>query len=75
MSHLDWGKKQWLFNHAELEERIEQAISKEKIQESSGKVWKAITSENLNSLYKPMPRRMDAVTAEEKAIPNTDVPS
>ena len=75
MSHLDWGKKQWLFNHAELGERIEQAISKEKNQESSGKVWKAIAPETRNSLYKLMPRRMDAVIAEEKAILITDVSS
>ena len=37
---------------------------KENNQERSGKVWRAITPENLNSLYKSLPRRMAAVIAE-----------
>ena len=37
---------------------------KGKNQESSGKVWRAITLENLISLYKYMPRRMAAVIGE-----------
>ena len=37
---------------------------KGKNQESSGKVWRAITPGNLHSLYKSMPRRMAAVIAE-----------
>ena len=37
---------------------------KGKNQESSGKVWRAITPGNLHSLYKSMPRKMAAVIAE-----------
>ena len=40
---------------------------KGKNQESSGKVWRAITLENLISLYKSMPRRMAAVIGEGKS--------
>ena len=61
---LRLGQRAITIQLCRVERMNKESRIKGKNQESSGKVWRAITLENLISLYKSMPRRMAAVIGE-----------